>query len=44
MSDGDADPAEQEMLSQTLDAFGISEDDFKPHFDTILVKNNRSIF
>jgi len=44
MSDGAADPAEQNMLSQTMVAFGMSEEEFRPHFETILVKNNRSIF
>lgn len=44
MSDGAADPAEQDMLSQTMVAFGMSEDEFRPYFETILIKNNRSIF
>jgi uncharacterized tellurite resistance protein B-like protein len=44
MSDGQADPSEQEMLAKTMKSFGISENDFKPYFETILIKNNRSIF
>jgi len=44
MSDGMADPAEQEMLAATLLAFGVTEEAFKPHFDTILLKNTRSVF
>jgi uncharacterized tellurite resistance protein B-like protein len=43
MSDGMADPAEQEMLAETMLAFGVSEDEFKPHFETILIKNTRSV-
>jgi hypothetical protein len=44
LSDGNADSAEQKTFSQALTAFGMTEDGFKSHFETIALKNNRSIF
>ena len=44
LSDGNADSAEQKTFSQALTAFGMTEDVFKSHFETIALKNNRSIF
>ena len=44
LADGHADAAEEKMFIQALTAFGMTEDGFKPHFQTIALKNNRSIF
>ena len=44
LSDGRVDPAEQQLFYTMLNAFGVSQDFFKPYFDVILTKNNRSIF
>jgi uncharacterized tellurite resistance protein B-like protein len=44
LSDGKADPTEQQLFHSMLNAFGVSQDTFKPYFDVILAKNNRSVF
>jgi uncharacterized tellurite resistance protein B-like protein len=44
LSDGHADPTEEKIFIQALSSFGMTEDGFKPHFQTIALKNNRSIF
>ena len=44
LSDGRADPSEQQLFHTMLNAFGVSQDNFKPYFDVILTKNNRSVF
>lgn len=44
LSDGHADTSEQRTFVQALNSFGMSEDGFKPYFETIVTKNNRSIF
>ena len=44
LSDGDAAPEEQELFSKFLQAFDISEERFKPFFDVIALKNERSVF
>jgi len=44
LADGVAAEAEQQMFHQMLGAMGISQDDFRPHFQTIALKNNRNIF
>jgi uncharacterized tellurite resistance protein B-like protein len=44
LSDGHADPAEEKIFIQALTSFGMTEDGFKPHFQTIALKNNRTIF
>ena len=44
LSDGRVDPAEQQLFYTMLNEFGVSQDFFKPYFDVILTKNNRSIF
>ncbi len=44
LSDGRADPTEQQLFHSMLNAFGVSQDTFKPYFDVILAKNNRSVF
>ncbi len=44
LSDGSAAPQEQEMFNKFLQAFGISDERFKPFFDVIALKNDRSVF
>jgi len=44
LSDGTAAPEEQELFNKFLQAFGISEERFKPFFDVIALKNDRSVF
>ena len=44
LSDGQPAPAEQELFNKFLQAFGISESRFKPFFEVIVLKNDRSVF
>jgi len=44
LSDGDAAPEERELFAQFLQAFEISEERFKPFFDVMAMKNDRSVF
>jgi uncharacterized tellurite resistance protein B-like protein len=44
LSDGDAAIEEQQLFGQFLQAFDISEERFKPFFDVIALKNDRSVF
>jgi uncharacterized tellurite resistance protein B-like protein len=44
LSDGTAAPEEQALFNQFLQAFGISEERFKPFFDVMVLKNDRSVF
>ena len=44
LSDGHADPTEEKIFIQALSSFGMTEDGFKQHFQTIALKNNRLIF
>ena len=44
LSDGRAAPAEQAAFNKALAGFGMTEDGFKVDFETLAVKNNRSIF
>jgi uncharacterized tellurite resistance protein B-like protein len=44
LSDGEAEREEQEMFDKFLKAFGISEDRFRPFFEVIVLKNDRSVF
>ncbi|MEN8215604.1 MAG: TerB family tellurite resistance protein [Pseudomonadota bacterium] len=44
LSDGTAAPEEQELFDKFLQAFGISEERFKPFFDVIALKNDRAVF
>ena len=36
--------AEQALFGRFLTAFGFSEDAFRPHFETIALKNDKSVF
>ena len=44
LSDGQPEPQEQQIFGQTLQAFGISEERFRPFFEVIVLKNDRSVF
>ncbi len=44
LSDGQAAPSEQELFNKFLQAFDISEERFKPFFEVIVLKNDRSVF
>lgn len=44
LADGEAEIEEQQMFGKFLQAFGISEDRFKPFFEVIVLKNDRSVF
>jgi uncharacterized tellurite resistance protein B-like protein len=44
LADGDASPEEQELFFKFQEAFGFSEEDFKPFFEAIATKNDHSIF
>ena len=44
LSDGRAAAAEQAAFNNALTGFGMTEDGFKVYFETLAVKNNRSIF
>jgi uncharacterized tellurite resistance protein B-like protein len=44
LSDGQAEQEEQVMFGQFMAAFGVSEERFKPFFEVIVLKNDRSVF
>lgn len=44
LSDGRAAASEQAAFNKALAGFGMTEDGFRPYFETLAVKNNRSIF
>jgi len=44
LSDGEAEIQEQQLFAKFLKAFGISEERFKPFFEVIVFKNDRSVF
>lgn len=44
LSDGIAEEYEQELFSTFLDGFGISEEDFQPYLNTLMIKHDRSLF
>lgn len=44
LSDGEAEIEEQQLFKKFLHAFGISEERFKPFFEVIVLKNDRSVF
>lgn len=44
LSDGTPEPEEQVMFGKFLQAFGVSEERFRPFFEVIVVKNDRTIF
>ncbi len=44
LSDGQAEAEEQVLFSKMMQAFGITEERFKPFFEVIILKNDRSVF
>ena len=44
LSDGRAEPSEQQAFGKALSQFGMTEDGFKAYFETLAIKNNRAIF
>jgi uncharacterized tellurite resistance protein B-like protein len=44
LADGEAEREEQQLFGKFLQAFGISEERFKPFFEVIVLKNDRSVF
>jgi len=44
LSDGQAEREEQTLFGKIMSAFGITEDRFKPFFEVIILKNDRSVF
>ncbi|MEM9192257.1 MAG: TerB family tellurite resistance protein [Myxococcota bacterium] len=44
MGDGHLDGAEQQMLMQFAQAFGIPEQQLQPHVQSFMIKNNLNVF
>lgn len=44
LSDGQAEIQEQQMFGKFLQAFGISEERFRPFFEVIALKHDRALF
>lgn len=44
LADGEPEREEQELFAKFLKAFDISEDRFRPFFEVIVLKNDRSVF
>lgn len=44
LADGTAEAEEQQMFDKFLRAFGISEERFRPFFEVIVLKNDRTVF
>lgn len=44
LADGQPEPQEQEMFGKFLRAFNISEERFRPFFEVIMIKTDRSVF
>jgi len=44
LSDGEAEKEEQEFFNKLQKAFGISDAEFKPYFQVIMMKADRSVF
>lgn len=44
LADGQAEREEQVMFGKFLQAFGVTEDRFRPFFEVIVLKNDRSVF
>jgi uncharacterized tellurite resistance protein B-like protein len=43
LSDGQADPAELDLLARLTDAFGFSDEEFQPYFEVIALKNDKTV-
>ena len=44
LADGQPEPEEQALFGKFMQAFGISEERFRPFFEIIMLKNDRSVF
>lgn len=44
LADGQAEREEQVLFGKYLQAFGISEERFRPFFEVVVLKNDRSVF
>lgn len=44
LADGTPEREEQELFAKFLEAFGVSEERFRPFFEVISLKNDRSVF
>ncbi|MGF1527398.1 MAG: TerB family tellurite resistance protein [Candidatus Competibacterales bacterium] len=44
LADGEADPSEQVIFDKILRSFGISEERFRPFFEVVVLKNDRTVF
>lgn len=44
LADGEAEIEEQQLFGKFLQAFGVSEDRFRPFFEVIVLKNDRGVF
>jgi uncharacterized tellurite resistance protein B-like protein len=43
MSDGEAEPGEQQLVTQFAQAFGLGESELTPYFQALVAKNDRSV-
>lgn len=44
LSDGEAEPEERAFFDKTQTAFGISDEEFRPYFQVLMMKSDRSVF
>ncbi|MEN9373574.1 MAG: hypothetical protein RIR79_1126 [Pseudomonadota bacterium] len=44
LADGQPEPEEQVLFAQFLAAFGVSEERFRPFFEVIMLKSDRTVF
>lgn len=44
LSDGEAEPEERAFFDKTQAAFGISDEEFRPYFQVLMMKSDRSVF
>jgi uncharacterized tellurite resistance protein B-like protein len=44
LADGDAEPEERVFFDKAQQAFGITDEEFRPYFEVIMMKNDRSVF
>jgi hypothetical protein len=44
LADGAAAQEEQRLFGRFLTAFGFSEEAFRPYFETIAIKNDKTVF
>lgn len=44
LADGQPEPEEQALFGKFMQAFGISEERFRPFFEIIVLKNDRTVF